>query len=77
MLFFVLSGFLITTILAQEYQARGTIDLRAFWMRRALRLMPAIVVVLLGLLVLGLAVDAGILDRGQGITDGIASRSWP
>lgn len=65
--FFVLSGFLITTILAQEYQARGSIDLRAFWVRRVLRLMPALVVVLLGLLLLGLAVDAGLLHRGQGI----------
>src|SRR5829696_7146129 len=39
--FFALSGFLITTLLIEEYQARGSIDLRAFWVRRALRLMPA------------------------------------
>lgn len=79
--FFVLSGFLITTILAQEYQARGTIDLRAFWVRRALRLMPAIVVVLLGILMLGLAVDSGLLHRGQGITTSLqptpADQPWP
>jgi peptidoglycan/LPS O-acetylase OafA/YrhL len=79
--FFVLSGFLITTILAQEFQARGTIDLRAFWVRRILRLMPALVVVLLGLLMLGLAVDAGLLHRGQGITTPLppapANQPWP
>jgi peptidoglycan/LPS O-acetylase OafA/YrhL len=65
--FFVLSGFLITTILAQEHQTRGTIDLKAFWIRRALRLMPAVLLLLLVLLVLGLLVDVGILDKGQGV----------
>jgi peptidoglycan/LPS O-acetylase OafA/YrhL len=65
--FFVLSGFLITTILAQEHQTRGTIDLKAFWIRRALRLMPAVLLLLLVLLVLGLLVDVGILDKGPGV----------
>ena len=41
-LFFVLSGFLITTLLVDEY-GRGTgIDLVAFWGRRARRLLPAL-----------------------------------
>lgn len=39
--FFVLSGFLITTLLLQEWAATGTIRLRQFYMRRALRLLPA------------------------------------
>lgn len=38
--FFVLSGFLITYLLLVEQQKRGTIDVRAFWMRRALRIWP-------------------------------------
>ena len=39
--FFVLSGFLITWILASEYDATGSISLRRFYWRRFLRLMPA------------------------------------
>ena len=42
--FFVLSGFLITTLLLREREQRGRIDLRAFWGRRALRLLPALIV---------------------------------
>ena len=40
-LFFVLSGFLITTLLAMESSASGTIAYAPFMARRALRLMPA------------------------------------
>lgn len=40
-IFFVLSGFLITTMLAGEYQLRRRINLPKFWERRFLRLMPA------------------------------------
>ena len=44
-LFFVLSGFLITTILLEELDGTGQIRLRRFYARRALRLVPALVVV--------------------------------
>ncbi len=40
-LFFVLSGFLITTLLTAEYERTGRIALGKFWARRFLRLMPA------------------------------------
>jgi len=43
-MFFALSGFLITTLLVEERDRSGRIDLRAFYMRRALRLLPAIIV---------------------------------
>src|SRR5436189_2841189 len=36
-LFFVLSGYLITSLLLVEWQTRGTIDLVRFWLRRARR----------------------------------------
>jgi len=39
-LFFVLSGFLITTILLAEARSRKTVDFRAFLMRRILRIWP-------------------------------------
>lgn len=45
-IFFVLSGFLITSILVDEERATGTISLRRFYLRRALRLGPALVSVL-------------------------------
>jgi len=40
-LFFVLSGFLITTLLVQEWQQTGRVDLNGFYQRRCLRLLPA------------------------------------
>jgi peptidoglycan/LPS O-acetylase OafA/YrhL len=45
--FFVLSGFLITTLLVEEWDRSSQIDLKYFYARRALRLLPA----LLGLLI--------------------------
>ena len=39
--FFVLSGFLITALLLVERSGTGRVDLRAFWGRRARRLLPA------------------------------------
>ena len=52
-LFFVLSGFLISSLLLEEWRARGTIDLPRFFLRRALRLLPALVVFVLAMLALG------------------------
>lgn len=40
LLFFALSGYLITTKLLEEYRQHGTIDLRAFYLRRAFRILP-------------------------------------
>jgi peptidoglycan/LPS O-acetylase OafA/YrhL len=45
--FFVLSGYLITSILLTEHQHAGGIDLVRFWGRRARRLLPAIGIFLL------------------------------
>ncbi|MFK5633367.1 MULTISPECIES: acyltransferase family protein [unclassified Ornithinimicrobium] len=45
--FFVVSGFLITTLLLREIDATGRIDLPNFWRRRARRLLPALVAVVL------------------------------
>ena len=45
--FFVLSGFLITSLLLTERLAAGRIDLRRFWIRRVRRLLPALLAVVL------------------------------
>src|ERR671916_2581975 len=44
--FFVISGYLITALLLAEWQKRGRIDLKTFWIRRARRLLPALYVLL-------------------------------
>lgn len=45
--FFVISGFLITMLLIEEWQKRGTINRPQFWLRRARRLLPALFAVIL------------------------------
>ncbi len=42
-LFFVLSGFLITSLLVEEWVLHGHIALAKFWARRARRLLPALI----------------------------------
>lgn len=49
-IFFVLSGFLITTLLLEEHLRNGTISLKAFFIRRILRLAPALLQMLTGYL---------------------------
>ena len=44
--FFVVSGFLITSLLIGEHRSQGSINLREFWIRRARRLLPALVAML-------------------------------
>jgi len=46
--FFVLSGFLITTILTEEMDRTGEIALKDFYLRRFFRLMPAVLLMLAG-----------------------------
>ena len=47
--FFVVSGFLITSLLLEERETSGRIRLRQFWMRRARRLLPALFAVLIAI----------------------------
>lgn len=45
--FFFLSGFLITTLLRSEFDRNGSINIRHFWLRRALRILPPLYLVAL------------------------------
>ena len=47
-IFFVLSGFLISSILVAEWKSTGTIILSRFYLRRFARLAPALIVMLIG-----------------------------
>ena len=56
-IFFVLSGFLITSLLVEEWNRKGSIRLKDFYIRRALRLMPAVFLLILITGALALIVD--------------------
>ncbi len=65
--FFVISGFLITTLLLEELNKRGSISLRNFYLRRTLRIFPAYYAFLL---LVTIAIYTGSLALGDG-------RMWP
>jgi peptidoglycan/LPS O-acetylase OafA/YrhL len=76
LLFFVLSGFLITWLLLDERAATGRIDIRAFYARRARRLLPAFVAMLA--VVVGVAALVGNLGgiAGPALVAGAYVANW-
>ena len=71
-LFFVLSGFLITTMLLDEVRRAGTVDVMAFWGRRVHRLLPALVLVT-GSTVVMAALVSSIDPPGDASSDALAA----
>lgn len=71
-LFFVLSGFLITSLLLGERARDGTVRLTSFWGRRIRRLMPALLMVLLAVAVYT-AGWASQAERAAFRADGLAT----
>jgi len=61
--FFVLSGFLITSLLFMEWQATGSLSLKNFWLRRARRLLPAVWLLLAILPILAVLFASDALPR--------------
>ncbi|MBD3785247.1 MAG: acyltransferase, partial [Micrococcales bacterium] len=59
--FFVVSGFLITTLLLRERASTGSVDLRAFWTRRARRLLPALLLVVPSAVLLARVAEGDLL----------------
>jgi peptidoglycan/LPS O-acetylase OafA/YrhL len=75
--FFVLSGFLITTLLLEERRKYGTISLRRFYARRALRLLPAVgaLLVVHGLVAVVTHADLGLESRTAAAV-GLYALNW-
>lgn len=69
-IFFVLSGFLITYLLATEISQTGRLNLAGFWLRRARRILPALICVLLVTAPLTLVVGG---DSAVGLPRQVAS----
>ena len=77
-IFFVVSGFLITTLLLRERGVTGRISLRRFWIRRARRLLPALGVLLLACCAAALFVGGDLLVGlgGQVLAAVTFSSNW-
>jgi peptidoglycan/LPS O-acetylase OafA/YrhL len=76
--FFVISGYLITRLLAEEYALTRRIDFVAFYARRARRILPALAVVILA--TLGLSVlllpDAGDVAKSAAAASAFVANLW-
>jgi len=68
--FFVLSGFLITTLLLREIDRSGTISLVGFYARRARRILPAATVAIIGTVVAA-SLWINLIDARDAAVDGV------
>ncbi|MBV8949538.1 MAG: acyltransferase, partial [Actinobacteria bacterium] len=73
--FFVLSGYLITSLLLTEWRRTETISLRAFWARRARRLLPALYLVV-ATVVISWAFFGDVSQRGALRLDALATLGY-
>jgi peptidoglycan/LPS O-acetylase OafA/YrhL len=69
--FFVLSGYLITSLLLAERRREGRVGFKAFWLRRARRLFPAVLLVIFVCLLAASTIARDDLARTRG--DALAS----
>jgi peptidoglycan/LPS O-acetylase OafA/YrhL len=76
--FFVISGYLITSLLLSEFRKEGRVDLVAFWLRRARRLLPAVGVLIAVVMVVGAFFDFGQIStlRGQALASMAYVTNW-
>jgi peptidoglycan/LPS O-acetylase OafA/YrhL len=73
LVFFVLSGYLITWLLLKEYEQAGAICLSAFYWRRAVRLLPGLTLFLVVFVLVTVTVDVGVsgMDALRGAVLGL------
>jgi peptidoglycan/LPS O-acetylase OafA/YrhL len=74
-MFFALSGFLITGLLVDEHERSGRVDLRRFYLRRARRLGPALLLLMAGVVVVTLTLDP-IGDRARLARTVLVALTW-
>ena len=76
--FFVLSGFLITTLIAEEFQRTGRIDFKKFYLGRARRLLPALLLMLgvVGFVVAVFYRDSAAVFRADAIASLFYVTNW-
>jgi peptidoglycan/LPS O-acetylase OafA/YrhL len=75
-LFFTLSSYLITTLLLREKAVRGTIDVQAFYLRRALRIWPLYFGFLLGVVPLLHWASAGGMSSSYMLAFALFVGNW-
>ncbi len=73
-LFFVISGYLITSLLLREFRRGGHVRLGRFWLRRARRLLPAVGVFIAVTMVLAAIFEPDRIDQLRG--DAVASLAY-
>lgn len=64
--FFVISGYLICSLLLAEWARTGTISLKDFWLRRARRLLPAVVATVVGVAFVAVVLAPDAVSRLRG-----------
>jgi len=74
-MFFTLSGHLITGLLLRELDETGRLDTRRFYARRAARLVPALLLLVVGVVVVTLALDP-LGDRGELVRTVLVALTW-
>lgn len=75
--FFVISGYLITSLLLAELASTGRVSLGRFWARRARRLLPALFTLLGVCLIVGAAVERGSPElRGDSLASIFYVANW-
>jgi peptidoglycan/LPS O-acetylase OafA/YrhL len=76
--FFVLSGFLITTLIVEEYNRSGRINFKRFYLARARRLLPALLLmlVIVGMLAAFIYRDSAAQFRADAIASLFYVTNW-
>ncbi len=74
-MFFALSGHLITGLLLDELARYGRVDFRRFYLRRARRLVPALVVLVAAVALVTLLLDP-LQDRGELVRTVVVALTW-
>jgi peptidoglycan/LPS O-acetylase OafA/YrhL len=76
--FFVISGYLITSLLLREFEHGGHVELGRFWLRRARRLLPAVAVLIAVSIVIGAIFEPSRIDalRGDAIAGLFYFANW-